>query len=358
MNRKKILIGVVHVGYWLMYALLFFSFFILLFASGQRTLGEFWSAAREFAVATIPFALVTGVIGFYSAYLLGYNEGFLRRNWLRFIGLFLLVIAIGIALGYAAYFLLFEGFQIYLSWETFFGQATLMGFIVTINFIIGIVIKGFIHSFEEMRMREELHRRTTEVELELVKAHLQPHFLFNTINNIDAMLVKNPEQASQYLNKLSEILRYTLFETNTEWVPLHAEITYLNRYLELQAIRTHVKDFAVFSMSGDAKDIKVAPFIFMPFVENAFKHAARVATPAAIQMVLRVEEQHIVFSCINRIAEMDDEHKTDVGGIGNELMRKRLALIYGADHTLSLHKTDTHFHVQLTLKCSVIPASS
>lgn len=354
MTKKNILISLVHVGYWLMYALLFFSFFVMLFASGRREFDEFWPTAIEFGISMIPFAIVTGVVGFYSAYITGFSLGFLKKKWLRFIVWFCLTNILGILLAYTAYFLLYEGFSIYWSWETLFAQALLMSFIVTINFVIGIVIKGFIHSFEEMRMREELNRRTTEIELELVKAHLQPHFLFNTINNIDSMLVKNPEQASNYLNKLSDILRYTLFESDHKWVPLSSELEYLKRFLELQAIRTHIKDYAVISVSGDLDNVNVAPFVFMPFVENAFKHAARVSESKAIEIDLKVDKNHIVFRCTNMISEVSENNTTDIGGIGNELIRKRLELIYGSEHTLSLQKVDNSFQVLLVLKCSDI----
>ncbi len=355
MTKKNILISLVHVGYWLMYALLFFSFFVMLFASERREFDEFWPTAKEFGISMIPFAIVTGVIGFYGAYFIGFSTGFLKKKWLRFIGCFCLTNISGILLAYATYFLFYEGFTIYWSWETLYAQALLMSFIVTINFVIGVVVKGFIHSFEEMRMREELNRRTTEVELELVKAHLQPHFLFNTINNIDSMLVKNPEQASNYLNKLSDILRYSLFETDKQFVPLNSEIEYLNRYLELQAIRTHIKDYSVISVSGDVNNVSVAPFVFMPFVENAFKHAARISQSNAIEIDVRVEQGEVIFRCVNLISEVSGKNATDVGGIGNELIRKRLELIYGSEHTLSLQKVENSFQVLLVLKCSDIP---
>lgn len=358
MIKKNVFIALVHVGYWLMYAVLFFSFFVLLFASGSRQLGEFWSAAGEFTVATIPFALVTGVIGFYGAYVVAYEKGFLQRRWALFVVWFVLVNVVGIALGYGAYYLLFEGFEIYLSWETFFGQALLMGFIVTINFIIGSVLRGFIQSFREIELREELHRRTTEVELELVKAHLQPHFLFNTINNIDSMLVKDPQRASDYLNKLSDILRYSLFESNSASVAVDAEIDYLKRYLDLQAIRTHIKDFASMTVTGNRQGKYVAPFVFMPFVENAFKHTAKVAQSGAIVITIHIEGDEVIFRCDNAIGPATSPQSTEAGGMGNELIRKRLALIYGAQHTLSLQQTESRYHVELKIKCSAIPVSS
>jgi sensor histidine kinase YesM len=355
MTKKNVLISLLHVGYWLMYGLLFFSFFVMVFASGRREYDEFWPTAREFGVSMIPFSIVTGIVGFYSAYIVGFSLGFLKKKWLRFIGWFSLTNILGILLAYATYFLLYEGFSIYWSWETLFAQALLMAFIVTINFVIGIVIKGFIHSFEEMRIREELHRRTTEAELELVKAHLQPHFLFNTINNIDSMLIKSPEQASSYLNRLSDILRYSLFESDKERVSLKSELEYLQRYLELQAIRTHTKDYAVIKVTGDVNAVEVAPFVFMPFVENAFKHSARVSQRGAIQISLEVTNNEIVFSCINKLENRAVEEREDSGGIGNDLIRKRLELVYGDRHTLSLQQTDSEYLVFLRIICGNIP---
>ena len=108
-----------------------------------------------------------------------------------------------------------------------------------------------------------------------MKRQLNPHFLFNTLNNIDALIRKDPEKASDSVMKLSWIMRYFIYEANADKVPLEKEIEYLESFIELQRIRYKHKEFIDYSRSGAVEGIEVAPMLFVPFVENAFKHGTR-----------------------------------------------------------------------------------
>src|ERR1044071_687955 len=110
------------------------------------------------------------------------------------------------------------------------------------------------------------------MELALIKSQINPHFLFNTINNIDVLIAKDSAKASEYLNKLSGILRYMIYETRNEKISLAGELDYIEKYLELQKIRTANPDYVNFQISGEANNLKIAPMILFPFIENAFKH--------------------------------------------------------------------------------------
>ena len=96
---------------------------------------------------------------------------------------------------------------------------------------------------------------------------MDPHFLFNSLNNIDTLILENAEKGSQYLNKLSDIIRFMLYETQLDKIPLRKELDYLNRYIDLQKIRSINEDFVQLSVVGDAKNKTIAPVIFIPFVE-------------------------------------------------------------------------------------------
>ncbi len=130
-----------------------------------------------------------------------------------------------------------------------------------LNGIIGLVMKGFITSYGDIRVKEELNRKNFEVELALVKSQLSPHFLFNTINNIDVLIGIDAARASAYLNKLSDIMRFMLYETKTELIPLEEELAYIEKYIDLQKIRTANPDYIRFRVQGRAPGLLVPPML-------------------------------------------------------------------------------------------------
>ena len=151
-----------------------------------------------------------------------------------------------------------------------------------------IIIKGFITWFEEIQVKEALQLKNLSTELDLIKSQLDPHFLFNTINNIDTLLLNSPELASQYLNKLSDILRFMLFETKTDKIPLSKEIAYIEKYIELQKIRTSNSNFVNLAIKGDISNHTIPAMLFIPFIENAFKHVSNKKTDNAINITLEI----------------------------------------------------------------------
>ena len=144
--------------------------------------------------------------------------------------------------------------------------------IAGIHGVMALVIRGFITWYDEIKLKEGLAKEKHDMELALIKSQINPHFLFNTINNIDFLITKDSTKASEYLNKLSDILRYMVYETKTEKIPLTTELNYIEKYLELQRIRTSNADYVSFEVIGNANNLMIAPMILFPFIENAFKH--------------------------------------------------------------------------------------
>ncbi len=124
------------------------------------------------------------------------------------------------------------------SWDT--GRVILLlGVIAFANGVLALVIRGFITFYGEIRLKEDLKRQNAELELALIKSQISPHFLFNTLNNIDVLIEKDAfARASSYLNKLSDILRFMLYETKTDRISIGEELRYIREYIELQMIRT------------------------------------------------------------------------------------------------------------------------
>lgn len=237
-------------------------------------------------------------------------------------------------------------------------QAGAYAFIVTMSIaivygIIALVLRGFLTWYEELKLKEELMEKNFNMELALVKSQLDPHFLFNTINNIDILISKDPAEASQYLNKLSDIMRFMLYETKTEQIPLAKELEYIEKYIELQRIRTANKHFVDFAVNGKVNGQKIAPMVFIPFIENAFKHSGNKKIDQAVDIDISVGREIITFTCDNKF---DPRKKVNNGanGLGNELIRKRLQLLYPQRHNLSVDRNNDRYRVELTIRHATV----
>jgi len=187
------------------------------------------------------------------------------------------------------------------------------------------------------------------MELALVKSQINPHFLFNTINNIDALIAKDATTASAYLNKLSDIMRFMLYETQSEKIPLSKELTYIEKFIELQKIRTTNSSFIQYQVNGDVRDIQIPPMLFIAFIENAFKHSENKKIEHAIKVNIDIEKGKISFKCENNYNSKSLK-KLESGGLGSELIKKRLTLLYPNKHTLSIKNNNELYQVELSLQ--------
>ena len=220
-----------------------------------------------------------------------------------------------------------------------------------ISFLQGgaaFIIRGFITWFDELKVKEELLRKNHEMELALVKSQLDPHFLFNTLNNIDILMVKDTEKASVYLNKLSDIMRFILFETKTTMIPLTREIEYIQKYVELQRIRTSNPTYVSFDVVGPVEGKVVAPLVFIPFIENAFKHANNKKLENTIEIKITTTDSSISMRCDNKI-DQGRAPNVESNGLGNNLISKRLQLLYPDQHELHVFKKEDQYSVVLKL---------
>lgn len=232
------------------------------------------------------------------------------------------------------------------------GWPYAVGFTLTIAAVygvVGLVLKGFLTWYEELKLKEELLEKTHRMELALVKSQLDPHFLFNTINNIDILISKDPDEASLYLNKLSDIMRFMLYETKGEQIPLTKELEYIEKYIQLQRIRTANDKYVNYKVDGTAREKKIAPMVFIPFIENAFKHSGNKKIENAVDIDIDIQEDAIVFHCRNKF-EPDRIATNGHNGLGNELIAKRLQLLYPEKHQLVFNRYDDQYCVELTIQ--------
>lgn len=209
-------------------------------------------------------------------------------------------------------------------------------------------IKGCLIWYSEIRYKKELEKKNLETELALLKAQLNPHFLFNTLNNIDILIEKNPERASIYLKQLSDMIRFMLYKSPSETISLDLEIKYIEQYIALQRIRSLTPDFISFNRSGEITHLQIAPMLFIPFIENAFKHSTNKKNSHAIDIDILVKDNVINFSCSNDFVESAVLTEQN-SGLGLGLIRRRLELLYKGKYQLEVSQNNDRFTVTLCL---------
>ena len=213
--------------------------------------------------------------------------------------------------------------------------------------------------FESRRRQEVLEKEKLATELNFLRHQFNPHFLFNTINSIFFLIRKDPDTASVALAKFSELLRYQLYECADERIPLSRELEYLHHFIELEKLRQE-NELAVKSNLYDSASgtWMIAPFILMPFVENAFKHVSR--EPAQVNWIhiqSQLENDMLVFTVSNSTSSDKVNDLMRDSGIGLDQVKRRLTLLYPGTYELEILKSDNRFDVRLQLQLAASSVS-
>jgi two-component system, LytTR family, sensor kinase len=204
-------------------------------------------------------------------------------------------------------------------------------------------------------IQSQLQANTLSTEIKFLKSQINPHFLFNTLNNLFSMAQgKGNDELADGISKLSGMMRYMLYDSNEESVPLSKEITYLEECITLNKLRYADEEVIItFDQAGQFADIRIAPMLFIPFVENAFKHGVAIGQRAAIQIAIVVfSSQKLIFNCANTDHSSIKKMGMDISGIGLENVRRRLELVYPGKHRLTIKKEDGKFMVKLEIDLS------
>lgn len=195
----------------------------------------------------------------------------------------------------------------------------------------------------------ELQTMTLQSELKYLKNQINPHFLFNMLNNANVLVKRDPEEASKVLFKLEDLLRYQINDSSRERVALASDIHFLNDFLNLEKIRRDNFEYSI-RQEGEISSIKIQPLLFIPLVENAVKHNFDSENPSYVHLVFIVEKQRLTFLCENsKTAAVIDVEKKRVGGIGLVNIRRRLELLYPGRYLLEIDETERSYTVNLRL---------
>lgn len=224
-------------------------------------------------------------------------------------------------------------------------------FIVTNSMVVmAASLKVFRQQYQYEQANQQLARETLSTELQLLKAQVQPHFLFNTLNNIYSLTLLESEKAGEIVRKLSALLSYMFGECDKPEVALSQEIELLRNYTELEQIRYGRRLKVTLQIDGELTGIQVAPLLLIPFVENAFKHGASEQTDQAnIDIQLGIKGNQLTFRITNSMASVGSEARTNKGGLGLKNVRKRLALLYPDRYNLITSADANRFMIDLTI---------
>lgn len=212
--------------------------------------------------------------------------------------------------------------------------------------IIPIPVFFSLWLYEQWRWLKTLQADKDKAELSLLKSQVDPHFFFNTLNNLYGLVVEKSEAAPDVVLKLSEMMRYTIYKGKEDLVPLKEEISYLNNYIELHKIRYQKKVEITFTHDV-AEGLKIAPLLFIILLENAFKHGVEnIRENAFIRMDMRTQDNHLYFTIENSIKEQAPTHEV---GIGLENLKQRLDHLYGNQYEMTSEIRNASYKAHLNI---------
>lgn len=283
-----------------------------------------------------------GVIYFINYYLLTPFLFFRKRYWLFFLANALLILIVNFWMFTADMSRVptpFKQFS-YANW------SIIMLFDVLVAFA-AVAVRYVIRTHSLRLEMEEKQRQNKEAELAWLKNQLNPHFLFNTLNNISSLTQIDPDKAQDSIAQLSDLLRYAMYDSDKDLVPLEDEVGFLENYVSLMQLRcSKLVDIKTdFKIEGHPL---VAPLLFVALVENAFKHGVASGKESFVHLTLKADEKTVVFESDNSNFPKDD-HDRSGSGIGVENTRRRLQLLYPKRHEWEQSTENDVYHVKISL---------
>ena len=274
-----------------------------------------------------------------------------QRNWVLYLTSLILLAILITPPQVLAFFFLYEDYPTYqqlfydkqsiLLFQSIFVGASSTAFKITQDWL------------SHERDKKELQSQNLASELNFLKSQINPHFLFNTLNNLYALSLKKSDQAPETVLMLSEMMRYMLYECNAEKVSLAKEINYLKNYLELEKIRLGQNFDIQFEIHGEVDELQIAPLMFIPFVENSFKHGMNnLISDGFVHIDLFVNEGALRMQIKNNSGHeiLKNIGAKNSGGIGLINIKRRLKLMYPQKHVLDINQTENTYTVNLKIE--------
>ena len=290
------------------------------------------------------------VVYFANFYLFGPYLFFRRRYWLFVLCNLLLILGANYGFVYG-YFAIKHNVPSMpaKAWMGFFSGTFIFFLLNIVTVAVAIGIRHFIRVRQLKQQLKDEKAKNTEAELAWLKNQINPHFLFNTLNNISSLTQIDADAAQDAIAQLSDLLRYAMYETNKNTVPLGGEVEFMRNYIELMKLRCNEQTSVNYQLSTDSEQVEVAPLLFVSLIENAFKHGVSSGRPSAISIKLEQHQGQLTFVCDNTNYPKNDKDRSG-SGIGIENTRRRLELMYADRYEWEQTLEDNIYHVMIKLK--------
>lgn len=331
------------IRYHLLFWLVYFVFNFLRFATINN---DYWYSLKS---NLIEFPLNIVITYFTIYYLI--PRYILKKKYLKFFLLFTLSLAL--------FYLVRTGLNYILVTENIWPEAQgnqepftaihIVELVIGAIYVIALVsaIKLTYDWVNEKKRNDDLQRVQLETELNFLKSQIQPHFFFNTLNNLYALVIKKSPNAPNVVMKLSEIMQYVLYEVKEPKIGLMKSINYLYSYLELEKLRYGERVKSEINIDGNIDDIEIPPLLFLPFLENCFKHGTKHHEDINVTIDFAVKDNFLFFTVTNNFVKSND--KDAKHGIGINNVKRRLQQLYGQAYSLKTKSKGNLFTVNLKL---------
>lgn len=328
----------IHIAFWVIVTIFFLC---------DRTYLIYKRGLPNFIECAVVRILLLACVAYLNLYY--FMPRFLMRG--RYFGYFILVI-----LSLLGYLVLQSIYDLYLygyilgptKREITFSAVSYNIFATIWYLVLTMALKFSIDWYEQNRVLQKIKVEKLQAEVNYLRSQINPHFLFNVLNNLYSLTLKKSELAPNVVLKLSEMMEYMLYESNEAYVPLEKEIKYLGNYIELEKLRQGNHADIRLNITGSADGHQIAPFLLLPLVENAFKHGVSKAIDSAYLHIDIIIEQ----AFINITIENNKLHFIEAannGGIGLSNLEERLGLLYPGKHTLQINNRTDKYHVLLNI---------
>jgi len=255
-----------------------------------------------------------------------------------------------IALGAGFYIVLFNHWIDYFFTGYYF--IAYYGFLdISLFFGIYLFVSSLLHLARGWFRLQEIEKEKNLTELKALRSQINPHFLFNSLNSIYSLSRKNSPQVPEKIVQLSDLMRHIIYESDAERIPLEKEIKMIKNYIELQNLRTTESEKIELEIAGEITGIKIAPMIFLPFVENSYKHGLKSGAESAFAKIkLAVNGGHLFFEIENSKGNSPVLNDPRYKGIGIDNVKRRLSFIYPGIHSLKITEDEKTFKVNLKIQ--------
>ncbi|WP_273568816.1 sensor histidine kinase [Maribacter halichondriae] len=265
-----------------------------------------------------------------------------RNNWLLAKIIVLVTIAVPLSITAYEFIVLGKDSVVFLG-----DYPSAVGIVVVVYYAI-LLLMGIIWIIGQLKSVLALKNETSKNELLHLQSQVSPHFFFNTLNNLYGLVGKDPKKAQELILKLSDMMRYSIYEGEREFVTLEEEVAYLKNYIELHKMRYHKTINVKFDTDIKKEGYLIMPLLFILLLENAFKHGVEnLRENSFVHIEMSADEKAIRFAVTNNF---DASEVAEEPGIGLKNLKRRLELAYPDNHSLSFQKEGTNYKAQLSLK--------